>query len=74
MTGSIFRAPASYDRVRLPVEHLVEKLEDEGREMDAQVLRNLLESHRQQRLSLTDYHRRLSAVTDRLMAAASEAA
>jgi hypothetical protein len=72
--ASIFRPSAAYKRVRLPVERLVETLEHEGREMEAQAVRNLLESHQQQRGSLTDYHRRLAAATARLMAAVSEAA
>lgn len=71
---SIFRAPPSYQRVRLPVERLVERLEHEGREMEAQSLRDLLDSHQGQRQALTDAHRRFSAVSARLTASVSEAA
>ena len=72
--ASIYRPSTAYARVRLPVERLVEGLEHEGRELEAQALRNLLESHRQQRAALTDYHRRLCAGTARLVGAVSEAA
>ena len=69
---SIFRPTAAYARVRLPVERLIATLENECRDVEAQALRDLLASHRQQRISLVGYHRRLSAVTTRLMDAIAQ--
>jgi len=75
MSGpSTFRATASYDRVRLPVERLVEKLEDEGREMEAQAVRNLLFNHQCQRVALASYARHFAALSARLNEAVTEAA
>ncbi len=59
----------AYKRVRLPVEYLVNRLERECRDQEAQALRDLLQSHRHQRLALQHCHRELAAATARLRTA-----
>lgn len=56
---SITRTSAAYHRVRGPAERLAERLLHECRDVEAQAVLNLLESHYWQRRSLTDYHNRL---------------
>lgn len=53
------RTGHNFDRVRSPVERLAQQLLNECRDIEAQALLSLLESHMQQRVALTDYHDRL---------------
>lgn len=56
---SITRTTAAYTRVRGPAERLAKRLMLECRDVEAQAVLNLLQSHQSQRTHLTDYHNRL---------------
>ncbi|HQS70021.1 MAG: hypothetical protein B7Y36_08370 [Novosphingobium sp. 28-62-57] len=53
---TLTRTGHNFHRVRRPVERLVQQILNECRDVEAQALLNLLESHQQQRASLTTYH------------------
>lgn len=53
---SLGRTSLGFHRVRGPAERLAERLINECRDRDAQIILDLLDSHRRQRSTLTGYH------------------